>query len=219
MIVGDTIRTLVVAVIAMLIGWSVLSALIRNRGVNRFLDRLASIDNSWDKETLEKRAKAVYEKVKPAVLSRRYTVIGDMITQGLYERLKASSPAGFGFRESHFPAPVLHTSFNIVEVLDYRDDSKDRFGVYVSFVSLGSPWGLGTPNNELWTFIRRGDEWVLDDLRGDFDSFEEVGARLFSEELSAGKEDLVIVAEPTEEGGRYRYEVGYKKDHIRKYRK
>ncbi|MBI5191605.1 MAG: hypothetical protein HZA22_13185 [Nitrospirae bacterium] len=152
---------------------------------NKLLGQLSYKDWTWDSERLKKRAEDVRAKVIGAIIARNVDRVKDLITDGLYNRLINRTAEEIGFRINNPFCIVLSTSIKFVEVTDYKDKSKDSLGVYVTFFSISFVRGYNVhPPDELWTFVRRGNEWVVDDIDPDADLLDLVRKRTFSEELA-----------------------------------
>jgi len=207
------------------------------RKAKKLLARLSAADDGWDADKITARAQKVCRKVRGAIDAGKVDTVKDLLVDGLYGSLKGVTAEQFGFKKATGFIIPLSTTISIIEVIDYLDDSKDRIGAYVSNITLAGRGSHGPPD-ELWTFCRKGDDWVVYDIDPVFNIFDKIRTRQFSERFDK-HEKLVIVAEPEvpvdEAGGagehptrkdkasgekvKYRYGVGYKKDYVRNYRK
>jgi hypothetical protein len=210
---------------AVIVGAFVLKAY-RVFKAKNLLARLWIIDNSWDADELKYMADNVRTRVLHALDNGNVDLVRGLMTERLYDRLKGKTAKQFGFRKADWLTTVISTSKNIIDVVDYKDDTRDRLGFHVSFfcLSLGRG-GSGLPD-EFWVFVRKDDGWIVSDIDPNAGIRDLASCRAYSEALTisdniakmeaAGKAAPVQVSaeEVREEHvGRKEYKTGRKEYH------
>lgn len=148
----------------------------KNREAAGLIERLAAADSGWNMEGLKNRVAACYFKVQEAWTERNQDIAREYMSRRLYEKHKADTDLMLANGERNVLKDVDLLEARVVEAVDYTDDSRDRFWVYIKGAMIDytvrEPGGeviKGKPHEreeftELWKFTREGGRWVLDEI-------------------------------------------------------
>ena len=153
------------------------------RKASNLLARLWVVDRAWDSDELKWRLDELRTKIIRALEWGNLAPVKVLMTEGLYEQLKDKTVKEVGLTKPGWGHTVVSALKNVVDVEDYRDNSRDRLGLYVSQVSLRGRGARALPD-ELWTFVRRGDEWIVGDINPEASIFDLIKSRAYSEPLT-----------------------------------
>lgn len=148
----------------------------RSRQCKALLKKLAKSQMSWDMEFLQQRIEEVFFKVQEAWQSRDQVIAQDYMSERLFNKHKAQTDQMLKEHKKNILEKIELKESRIVEVADYKNDSRDRIWVYIrgSMIDYiiddeSGKVRSGDPKNpecftELWKFVRGSKGWVLDQI-------------------------------------------------------
>jgi hypothetical protein len=168
----------------------------KNKESRKLMEKIAKQESTWGRDFIKSRIEKVFLKVQEAWMECNQNIAKTYISQRLYDKHKLQTDAMLKKGHKNILENINLLETRVVEVADYKDDSKDRFWVYIKgsmidYTINEKTGGIVSGNKskkeeftELWKFIRGQDySWVLDEIDqkvqiSDVDSFES-----FSEEI------------------------------------
>ena len=149
----------------------------KNQEADALIEKISVTDSGWRTESLKHRIEECYFKVQEAWMERNQDLARDYMSRGLYDKHKAQTDLMIKDHEKNILKEINLVQAKIVEAIDYKDNSKDLFWVYIrgSMIDYTVKDNTGevikgNPNeaekfSELWKFIRDDNgRWVLDDI-------------------------------------------------------
>ena len=148
----------------------------KNREALDLLKKVSRIDPMWEKSHLKKRVEKTFFRVQEAWMERDQDKIRDCVSERLYRKHKLQTDIMMKNHEKNILSSIDLIEFFIVELLDFKDDNKDSFWVYIKGSMIDYTINEKTNNvikgkkdevetfTELWKFARSGSEWVLDEI-------------------------------------------------------
>ncbi len=170
------------AIVAIFVGFYLLKVY-RDHQAAKLLARLRLVDSSWDHDDLKRELEDIRAKVMSAIERSDVEPVRGLMTRSLYNRLKGKNAEQFGFRTADWSSMVISTSKKIVDVEDYEDDTKDRLGMYVSYISMTGR-GKEGPSDEFWVFVRDGGNWIVSDIHPKAGVLDLTSSRAYSQALT-----------------------------------
>ena len=150
----------------------------KNRQVKALLEKISKIDRAWDIDGLKARIEKTYFNVQIAWRDRNQDIAKEYMSERLYlkHKIQTDDMSNRGVR--NVMESINLKEAKIIEVLDYRDNSKDMFWVHITgsmvdYTIIEKTGRLieGEKKNnsfkELWKFKRQGNTWVLDEIDQD----------------------------------------------------
>ena len=167
----------------------------KNREADALVEKISAADSGWSMAGLKPRIEECYFKVQKAWMERDQDLARDCMSQRLYNKHKAETDQMIEDDEKNILKDIKLLKARIVEAIDYKDNSKDLFWVYIKGsmidytvrdtsgeVITGDPDEAGK-FLELWKFIREKDgQWVLDEINADVNLDEVSSLRSWSEQ-------------------------------------
>ena len=149
----------------------------------------------WDIDHIKGRIEQAYFKVQEAWRERDQDIAKEYMSERLYSRHKLQTDDMLRRGVKNIMESINLAEATIVEVLDYRDDSKDAFWVLIkgSMIDYMILEKSGTVIDgdkdshafrELWRFRRERHGWVLDEIDQDVSVSDLRGFNPFSEEVT-----------------------------------
>lgn len=148
---------------------------LKNKKCKVLLEQLSKQDKTWDAIFLKTHIEETYFKVQQAWKARDQEIARQYMSDRLYHKHKLQTDEMIKEGLKPIMNCINLKSASIVEILDFEDDSNDRFcahivGSMVDYVIHERTKELvsGNPDNatfkELWKFVRNGNSWVLDEI-------------------------------------------------------
>lgn len=148
----------------------------KNREAAGLIERISAADSGWNMESLKNRVAECYFKVQEAWTERDQDIARAYMSRRLYDKHKAETDQMIAGGRRNVLKGVELLEAKIVEAVDYADNSRDRFWVYIKGSMIDymarEPGGeviSGKPHEkekftELWKFTRENGRWVLDEI-------------------------------------------------------
>jgi len=148
----------------------------KNREAAALIERISAADGGWNMENLKNRVAECYFKVQEAWTERDQELARAYMSRRLYDKHKAETDLMIEKGERNVLKDIDLLEARIVEAVDYTDNSRDQFWVYIKGAMIDykarEPGGeviSGKPHEqekftELWKFTREGGRWVLDEI-------------------------------------------------------
>lgn len=157
------------------------------------IGKISEIDETWDTENIKARVKEVFFKLIDSKLNRT-SDIKDITSNSFYRNFKAKIDGMLIRNEKYIIKDIEIKDIQIVEVTDYKDDTQDRFWVYIvvnmiSFLIndkelMIEGFQKSEDYKELWNFMRGSDNsWILREILDDPEEHMHK-FKSFSEELN-----------------------------------
>ncbi|MET0066004.1 MAG: Tim44-like domain-containing protein [Candidatus Thiodiazotropha sp.] len=164
----------------------------KNRMAKSLLKQIAQNDPMWDLDHLKARIEQIYFKVQQAWRDRNQEIARDCMSLRLYTKHKNQTDDMLQRGIRNVMENINLVEAKIVEVLDYRDDTRDAFwalveGSMIDYTIEESSGRVidGERDNqffkELWRFKRESHGWVLDEIDQDVSISDLQGFQPFSE--------------------------------------
>lgn len=164
-----------------ILAWSVITTcfLLWKNWKSKAAIRSASKDPIWDFNSIKARIEEVYFRVQDAWMERDQNLVKDCISPRLYQKHKLQTDMMIKKGTKNILEDVNLMSARIVEVLDFKNDSKDQFWIVlkgsmidytINESSKKTLRGSKTQTekfSELWKFVRVNNEWLLDEIDQD----------------------------------------------------
>ena len=134
-------------------------------------------DPVWNLDGMKKRVEIVFLKVQEAWMERDQSIAKDYMSEALFQKHKLQTDQMLKEHKKNMLDRINLLESHIVEIADYKDNSKDAMWVYIKgsmidyMVDDRSENKLSgdstTPEKftELWRFIRKENGWVLDEIQ------------------------------------------------------
>jgi hypothetical protein len=150
----------------------------KNNQCKVLLRRISGIDPAWAPTSLKKRIEKCYFKVQEAWGDRDQNIAKEFMSERLYKKHKMQTDDMLRRRHRNEMHTIKLIDAKIVEILDFKDDSKDSFwalihGSMADYLIDERTNSIIDGDNEirdfkeLWWFKREGDTWVLDEIDQD----------------------------------------------------
>lgn len=167
------------------------------RKSREILEKLEAKDSSWDLYNIKADIEMAYFKVQEAWMERDQSIAREYMSDRLYNKHKTQTDLMIKQHRKNILLNINLIDSTIVQVVDYKDDSKDMMWVlikgsmidYIIDDRTGEVLS-GDPDTaeifyELWRFVRGRRRWVLDEIDQTVtpEDFEKM--KSFSEELGA----------------------------------
>lgn len=149
----------------------------KNKECKDLVDRLSRKDPGWNMNNIKGQVETAYFKVQQAWTERNQDLARDYVSDRLYNLHKSQTDAMIREHRQNVLERINLKSAKVVQVADYRDDSKDALWVLIEgsmidyMVDDRSGNKLSGDSNkpesfsELWKFIRGAKgNWVLDEI-------------------------------------------------------
>ncbi|MGD9642084.1 MAG: Tim44-like domain-containing protein [Elusimicrobiales bacterium] len=148
----------------------------KNQEAADLIARISAADSGWNMENLKSRVAECYFKVQEAWTGRDQEIARGYMSRRLYEKHKAETDLMIAKGERNVLKDIDLLEARIVEAVDYTDNSRDQFWVYIKGAMIDykarEPGGeviSGKPHEqekftELWKFTRENGRWVLDEI-------------------------------------------------------
>lgn len=167
----------------------------KNKQAKALLRKIAAKDPMWEIDHIKGRIEQAYFKVQEAWRERDQDIAKEYMSERLYNRHKLQTDDMLRRGVKNIMESINLAEATIVEVLDYRDDSKDAFwalikGSMIDYMILEQSGTVidGDKDShafsELWRFKRERHGWVLDEIDQDVSVSDLRGFNPFSEEVT-----------------------------------
>ncbi len=167
----------VVGIILLIIISIVIFIITKNRKIKKskeIIGKISEIDETWDTEYIKTRVEEVFFKLVESKLNRTAD-IKELTSASFYRNFKAKIDGMLIRNEKYIIENIEIKEIQVVEVTDYKDDTQDRFWVYlvvnmVHFLVDSNNIiieGFQKPEDykELWNFMRGSDNsWILREI-------------------------------------------------------
>jgi len=168
----------------------------KNKQCKTLIDQIAAHDASWDMANIKSRVELAFFKVQEAWMKRDQEIARDFISERLYMKHKAQTDMMISQNMQNILERINLEEAKIVEVADYKDDSRDRFWAHIQGRMVD--YTIDTTSGELvsgkkassegfaelWKFVRGPKGWVLDEIDQKVTMSDMKGFHSFSEELT-----------------------------------
>jgi len=140
------------------------------------MDKLKKINGIWDGDAIQGRIEEAYFKVQDAWTNRDQTIAQSYMSKRLFAKHKIQTDQMIADHKRNVLDRINLTEAKIIEVADYKDESKDKIWVYIKQSMIDYMIDDETKNvvsgdsskpevsAELWKFVRENKEWVLDEI-------------------------------------------------------
>jgi len=157
------------------------------------LEKIQNIDPVWSPDNLKSRVEETFFKVQEAWMERDQDIAKDYVSERLYRKHKMQTDRLLQLGHKNIMHNISLNKATIVEVADYRDDSKDAFIAHIdaSMIDYVVDENSGaiiegekerTSFEELWKFKRINNNWYLDEIDSDVSISDLSELMPFSEE-------------------------------------
>ncbi|MEW8505098.1 MAG: Tim44-like domain-containing protein [Candidatus Thiodiazotropha sp.] len=150
----------------------------KNKQVKALLRKISGRDPMWDMDQIKTRFEEAYFKVQMAWRDRDQNIAREFLSNRLYAKHKMQTHdiPKRGIRNGMESINLEEVA--VVEVLDYRDNSKDAFWTLIKGSMIDNTIVEKTGDvidgekkklsfKELWRFKRASHGWVLDEIDQD----------------------------------------------------
>lgn len=144
------------------------------RDAERIIRELTEIDRSWNPKFIGERLNKIYFAVQKAWMERDQDLAKEYMSQRLYDEHKEQTEIMKIKHEKNILKNIRLLGFKIVEVKDYKEDSKDQLWVEIHGAIKDSTIDDRTEEvikcepseqfKELWLLIRGETGWVLHEI-------------------------------------------------------
>jgi len=167
----------------------------KNKKCRSLLEQIAGIDSSWELANIKARVEVSFFKVQEAWMKRDQEIAKDYVSERLYQKHKAQTDLLIAQNRKNMLENINLAETKVVEVVDYKDDSRDRFWVHIkgSMVDYTIDTNSGSVVSgdkseseafaELWKYVRGPKGWVLDEIDQKVQIGDLTGFKSFSEEI------------------------------------
>jgi len=166
----------------------------KNKQAKALIKTISKLDNAWDLDALKARIDETYFKVQTAWRDRNQEIAKEYMSERLYLKHKSQTDNMLSRGIRNVMESINLKEAKIVEVLDYKDNSKDVFWAYIigsmvdyTIVEKSGEVIDGEKTNnsfkELWKFKRQENTWLLDEIDQDVEISDLRGFNPFSEEM------------------------------------
>ena len=158
--------------------------------------QLEKRDTSWDLNKAKERIVLIYFKVQEAWTRRDQKIARPYVSDRLYTKHKIQTDQLIGQSRQNVLENVNLQKAQIVEVADFKDDTKDSLWVYIQGSMIDYTIDTNTGKRlfgnanvsesfrELWKFLKNDQgEWVLDEIDQDVEYSDLAGFKSHSEAL------------------------------------
>lgn len=151
----------------------------KNRQSRALLSRLEEMDKTWALATIKSRIEQAFFKLQHAWVERDHAAARGFMSDRLYRKHHMQTEQMRREGRKNVLEQINLESAKIVEVADFRDDTKDRIWVHIEGSTIDytvdEKTGEVVAGNkdekehfqELWKMIRAGDSWVVDEIDQD----------------------------------------------------
>lgn len=150
----------------------------KSQQAKTLLRQISAIDPVWEIDEIKARIEETYFKVQEAWRERNQDIARDYMSLRLYDKHKRRTDDMLRRGIRNVMENINLKKAQIVEVLDYQDDTRDSFWVLItgsmidySIVEQSGEIIDGEKKNrtfkELWRFRRAAHGWVLDEIDQD----------------------------------------------------
>lgn len=149
----------------------------KNKESKILLAQIEQLDSSWDLDKIKSRIEIAFFKIQEAWMKRDQDIAKEYMSERLYLKHKTQTDQMMRENRKNILEGINLKEAKIVEVADFKDDSKDRIWVYlkgdmidyiVDSVTNDLISGDEVRNltfKELWKFIKNSENnWVLDEI-------------------------------------------------------
>ncbi|SCY57149.1 Tim44 domain-containing protein [Desulfoluna spongiiphila] len=168
----------------------------KNTKSKALLSRLEALDSSWDMNKTKARIEMAFFKVQEAWTRRNQEVAKAYMSERLYNKHKTQTDQMLSQNRQNILEQINLTNAQIVEVADFKDDTKDRLWTFIrgSMIDytidtetgdiLSGKSDTAESFQELWKFMKNDkNEWILDEIDQNIEFTDLMGFTSFSEEL------------------------------------
>jgi predicted lipid-binding transport protein (Tim44 family) len=148
----------------------------RRNQVKQLTEQLSKGDRLWNYRAMMARVEQVFFKVQKAWMERNQDLAKDCMSNRIYQKHKLQTDEMIANGTKNMLAKMNLKEIMIINVADYKDNSEDTFSVYVKGSMIDYTINDKTnavisgdsmePENfeEIWTFVREGNVWMLDEI-------------------------------------------------------
>jgi len=147
---------------------------------SKILAKISKKDSVWDENFIESRASNAFYKIQEAWTERDPDIGKDFMTDRLYNKHSAQISSMIENKEINILKDIDLEKSEVVEIKDFKDDSRDRVGVYMTGSMIdymvkednrdiiidksGEKFREPRHFRELWYFNRVGNNWYADEI-------------------------------------------------------
>jgi predicted lipid-binding transport protein (Tim44 family) len=148
----------------------------KQKQCRNLMDKLKRLDSIWDADAVQRRIEETYFKVQDAWTNRDQTIAKDYMSGRLFTKHKMQTDQMLIDHKRNVLDRINLIESKIVEIADYKDETKDKIWVYIKQSMIDymlndetKSVASGDANKpevsaELWKFIREEKQWVLDEI-------------------------------------------------------
>ena len=164
----------------------------KNERARALLEMIDDSDPIWDRDKMLARIEEIYFAVQKAWTDRDQDIAKEYMSERIYKKHKAQTD---GMKADGLINKLERINLEdvmIIGVIDFKDDSKDRFKAVIFGGMVDYMWDEksemiinGTKEYksfvEIWNFIRQGDKWVLDQIEQSVDTQSVKNVKVYSD--------------------------------------
>ena len=150
----------------------------KNKESQEVMEKIAEQESTWRNVFIKKQIREVFFKVQEAWMERNQDIEKVYMSQSLYEKHKLQTDEMLKKGHKNILKKIKLIESRIVEVTDCKDNSKDKFWVYIKGSMIDYTIDEKTDKiisgdksknekfSEFWKFIRGLDNnWILDEIK------------------------------------------------------
>ena len=147
---------------------------------SKILSKISKNDSTWDENFIESRASNAFYKIQEAWTKRDPDLSKDFMTDRLYNKHKSQILSMIDAKEVNVLGRINLDKCEVVEVKDFKDDSRDRVGVLMEGSMIdymakeyrlnevvekaGDKFKEPRDFREIWYFNRIKKNWYADEI-------------------------------------------------------
>lgn len=145
----------------------------------KLISKIATHDNMWEYHYLIDTVEQIFHKVQNVWMDRDLQFIKEIISHSLYQEFNSSINQMIRTNQKNIIKDIVLGSIVIVNIEDFIDNKKDTFSTYIkcsmidytinenSNEIISGNSELPIYFNEIWSFIRVKNQWVLNHIEPD----------------------------------------------------
>lgn len=153
---------------------------------------LSRKDPIWDADAIRRRIELIFMKVQDAWMERDQSIAKEVMSQRLFDNHKRQTDRMLEKKEKNILENIVLNECRLVQVMDYKDDSRDKLTVLIKAAMVDYTIDEVTqkiisgdkekkPFKEIWKFVRSEHGWVLDEIDSDVHLDDVATGAVFSE--------------------------------------
>lgn len=148
----------------------------RKKSATNLINKLEATDNIWNERSMAARAEEVFLTVQKAWTERNMDIAREHVSDRLYTKYKFQTDDMTTRGVKNYLQDIKLEPVTIFSVSDYKDNNKDSFSAKIGGrmldYELNESTNMVTKGDrngphyfeDIWTFIRKGNTWIADDV-------------------------------------------------------